>query len=42
MCQIGVRTILGILKEYGLARVSRGRGGSRMTCLGREIWEHRE
>ena len=42
LSQIGVRTILGILKEYGLARVSRGRGGSRMTCLGREIWEHRE
>lgn len=42
LSQIGVRTILGILKEYGLARVSRGRGGSRMTCLGREIWENRE
>ena len=42
LAQIGVRTILGILKEYGLARVSRGRGGSRMTCLGREIWENRE
>lgn len=39
LSQIGVRTILGIMKEYGLARVNRGRGGSRITLLGREAWE---
>lgn len=39
LSQIGVRTILGIMKEYGLAQVNRGRGGSRITRLGREAWE---
>ena len=41
LSQAGVRNILGILREFGLARVSRGRGGSRMTHLGRRVWsEH--
>lgn len=41
LSQIGVRTILGIMRDYGLARVNRGRGGSRITVLGREVWERR-
>lgn len=39
LSQPGVRAILGILNEYGLARVSRGRGGSRITFTGRDAWE---
>ena len=39
LSQPAVRSILGIFREYGLARVGRGRGGSRITSLGRKIWE---
>lgn len=42
LSQPGVRAILGILNEYGLARVNRGRGGSRITSKGREVWEKHE
>ncbi|MCC8027886.1 MAG: sigma 54-interacting transcriptional regulator [Clostridium sp.] len=41
LSQIGVRNIMGILKEYGLVKVGRGRHGSRITSLGRKIWEDR-
>ena len=39
LSQPAVRSILEIFREYGLARVGRGRGGSRITSLGRKIWE---
>lgn len=34
-----VRSILSDMAERGLARVSRGRGGSHLTPKGRELWE---
>ena len=34
-----VRAILSDMAERGLARVSRGRGGSQLTPKGRELWE---
>lgn len=34
-----VRSVLSRLSEEGLARVSRGRGGSRLTLEGRKLWE---
>ncbi|MCD7990267.1 MAG: Fis family transcriptional regulator, partial [Clostridia bacterium] len=42
LSQPAVRSILGIFREYGLAKVGRGRGGSRITSLGRKIWEGHE
>ncbi len=34
-----VRSVLSEMSEQGLARVSRGRGGSRLTPKGRRLWE---
>lgn len=34
-----IRNILSQMAEKGLARVSRGRGGSRLTLEGRRFWE---
>lgn len=39
LSQQEVRTILTEMAEQGLARVSRGRGGSQLTPKGRELWE---
>lgn len=39
LSQQEVRTILRVFDELGLARVSRGRGGSRITLEGRNVWE---
>ena len=39
LSQAGVRNILGALDGCGLVKISRGRGGSRITSLGREMWE---
>ena len=39
LSQQEVRTILSEMAEQGLARVSRGRGGSQLTPKGRELWE---
>lgn len=39
MSQQEVRNILAKLAQMELAKVSRGRGGSRITLKGREIWE---
>ncbi len=39
MSQLEVRTILSDMAEQGLARVSRGRGGSQLTPEGRSLWE---
>ena len=39
LSQQEVRTILSEMSEQGLARVSRGRGGSQLTPKGRELWE---
>ncbi len=36
-----IRAILTEMSEQGLARVSRGRGGSRLTLEGRGLWESR-
>lgn len=35
-----IRNLLAIMAEKGLARVSRGRGGSRLTLEGRKLWEN--
>ncbi len=42
MSQQEVRNILTEMAEKGLARVSRGRGGSRLTLQGRQLWENRQ
>ena len=39
LSQQEVRTILSDMAEQGLARISRGRGGSQLTPKGRELWE---
>ena len=39
LSQQEVRTILTEMAEQGLARVSRGRGGSQLTPKGRELWK---
>ena len=39
LSQQEVRTILTEMAGQGLARVSRGRGGSQLTPKGRELWE---
>ena len=39
LSQQEVRTILSDMAGQGLARVSRGRGGSQLTPKGRELWE---
>ena len=39
LSQQEVRAILSDMAEQGLARVSRGRGGSQLTPKGRELWE---
>lgn len=40
LSQIKVRTILGILKEHGLVKGGRGRGGCHITVAGRDAWEN--
>ena len=42
MSQQEVRNILTQMAQSGLARVSRGRGGSRLTLQGRQLWERRD
>lgn len=37
-----IRAILAEMSEHGLAKVSRGRGGSRLTPQGRSLWENRK
>lgn len=39
LSQLKVRRILEVLKEYGLAKGGRGRGGCHITALGREEWK---
>lgn len=39
LSQKEVRTILSQMAESGLVKVGRGRGGSRLTPAGRELWE---
>lgn len=39
LSQQEVRNILTEMSEKGLARISRGRGGSRLTLEGRKLWE---
>ncbi len=39
MSQQEVRNILTQMAEEGIARVSRGRGGSQLTLIGRNLWE---
>jgi len=39
LSQHEIRTILSGMAERGLARVSRGRGGSQLTSKGRTLWE---
>lgn len=39
MSQQEVRNILTQMAEQGIARVSRGRGGSQLTPVGRKLWE---
>lgn len=39
LSQMKVRTILGILKEQGLVKGGRGRGGCHITTEGRAAWE---
>ena len=40
MSQQEVRNILADMAEKGFAKVSRGRGGSRLTLQGRQLWEN--
>ena len=40
LSQQEVRSILSDMADRGLARVSRGRGGSQLTPKGRELWEN--
>lgn len=40
LSQRDARDILADMAARGLVRVSRGRGGSRLTPKGRELWEH--
>lgn len=40
LSQHEIRTILSDMAERGLARVSRGRGGSQLTPKGRELWKN--
>ena len=40
LSQQEVRAILSDMADRGLARVSRGRGGSQLTPKGRELWEN--
>ena len=35
-----IRNILAEMAKNGLARVSRGRGGSQLTLEGRKLWEN--
>ena len=41
LSQKEVRTILSDMSEAGLVKVGRGRGGSRITPAGRELWEQK-
>lgn len=40
LSQHEIRTILSGMAERGLARISRGRGGSQLTPKGRALWEN--
>ena len=40
LSQREVRDILSDLAARGLVRISRGRGGSRLTPKGRALWEN--
>ncbi len=40
LSQHEIRTILSNMAERGLARISRGRGGSQLTPKGRALWEN--
>lgn len=40
LSQVKVRTILGILKDAGLVKGGRGRGGCHITLAGRAVWEN--
>lgn len=42
LSQKNVRDCLETMEAEGLVKVSRGRGGSRITPLGREMWEKQE
>lgn len=39
LSQIEVRTLLKEMSEQGLVKISRGRGGSQLTAIGRSLWE---
>lgn len=39
LSQREIRRVLNYMADRGIARVSRGRGGSRITPIGRRIWE---
>lgn len=41
LSQPRVRTILGILKEHGLVKGGRGRGGCHITRAGQAVWENK-
>ena len=38
LSQLKVRTILGVLKEHGLVKGGRGRGGCHITMAGKDAW----
>lgn len=40
LSQKEIRAVLGFMAERGIAKVSKGRGGSRITPTGRNIWEN--
>lgn len=42
LSQKEIRTILAELSARGLAKIARGRGGSRITPAGREFWEQNQ
>ncbi|MCC8026439.1 MAG: sigma 54-interacting transcriptional regulator [Clostridium sp.] len=42
LSQKEVRTVLSFMAERGIAKVSKGRGGSRITPIGQNMWEQYE
>lgn len=42
LSQATVRTVISIMREYGLARGGRGRGGNRITPYGKQVWQEKE
>ena len=42
LSQKEIRDILEQMSEEGLVKITRGRGGSRITVIGQRMWENKE